>query len=451
MQTFGTLTLQPALEHPDLLGAPVREALASWEHAGEVLVAEIDPDLADTAAMTEAYDVPLDASANCVVVMGRRGGEERTAACVVRADTRADVNNVVQAHARRAQVPPSSTTTARWRRPGWSTAGSPRSGIPGDWRLLVDASVADIELAIIGSGIRGLEAVPPRPTPRRCFRAPRSSRIWPADPARRPPLRVTSSVTRAGLDLWIPGGEAMSSGRSRGLSQGKTRSRRVRPPDGVTSCIVRSPASSPAQSPSGSCSPSGSSPFVVLGSFAGKLTEVQNNEASSWLPGNAESTRALEKMEPFQDPNAIPTTVVYEKKSGLTPDDLADAEGAGRRAAGRWTTSRARSSARSRPRTARPPRRSSPTTSAPTAGTRCPASPRRSTTSPTIDGGNVYIAGAGGQAVDSAEAFEGLDSTLLLAALGVVILLLLLTYRSPILWILPIFSVDRRAGHARWG
>ena len=56
---------------------------------------------------------------------------------------------------------------------------------------------------------------------------------------------------------------------------------------------------------------------VVLGSFAGKLTEVQNNEASSWLPGNAESTLALEKMEPFQDPNAIPTTVVYEKKSGL--------------------------------------------------------------------------------------------------------------------------------------
>ncbi len=58
-----------------------------------------------------------------------------------------------------------------------------------------------------------------------------------------------------------------------------------------------------------------------------------------------------------------------------------------------------------------------------------------------IDGANVYIAGAGGQAVDSAEAFEGLDSTLLLAALLVVIVLLLFTYRSPVLWILPIFSV----------
>src|SRR3954452_8969816 len=62
--------------------------------------------------------------------------------------------------------------------------------------------------------------------------------------------------------------------------------------------------------------------FVGLGTFAGKLTEVQNNEASSWLPGNAESTKALDKMEPFQDQNAIPTTVVYEKKSGLTPQDL---------------------------------------------------------------------------------------------------------------------------------
>ena len=35
-------------------------------------------------------------------------------------------------------------------------------GIPADWRLFVDASVAEIDLAIIGSGIRGLEAVPAR-------------------------------------------------------------------------------------------------------------------------------------------------------------------------------------------------------------------------------------------------------------------------------------------------
>ena len=57
-----------------------------------------------------------------------------------------------------------------------------------------------------------------------------------------------------------------------------------------------------------------------------------------------------------------------------------------------------------------------------------------------VDGVSVHFAGPGGQANDSAEAFAGLDGTLLFASLGVVILILLFTYRSPILWILPIIS-----------
>ena len=61
-------------------------------------------------------------------------------------------------------------------------------------------------------------------------------------------------------------------------------------------------------------------------------------------------------------------------------------------------------------------------------------------TSPKIDGATVHITGAGGQAADSSEAFAGIDGTLLFATLGVVILILLFTYRSPILWVLPIFS-----------
>ena len=46
--------------------------------------------------MSEAYDLPMSTGANCVVVAGRRDGEERVAACLVRADTRADVNNLVK-------------------------------------------------------------------------------------------------------------------------------------------------------------------------------------------------------------------------------------------------------------------------------------------------------------------------------------------------------------------
>ena len=68
---------------PTSSAAPVAEALRGWPHSAWVGVVEIDPELADTAAMTQAYDVPLEASANCVVVAGKRAGEERIAACVV--------------------------------------------------------------------------------------------------------------------------------------------------------------------------------------------------------------------------------------------------------------------------------------------------------------------------------------------------------------------------------
>lgn len=154
MQTFGTLTLKPALEHPDLLGDPVREALTAWEHAAEVLVAAIDPEFADTAAMSERYEVPLDAGANCVVVMGRRDGQERTAACVVRADTRADVNNVVKRtlDVRKASFLDHDRAVTE---SSMEYGGITPIGVPEHWRLFVDAAVADIELAIIGSGIRG--------------------------------------------------------------------------------------------------------------------------------------------------------------------------------------------------------------------------------------------------------------------------------------------------------
>jgi RND superfamily putative drug exporter len=180
--------------------------------------------------------------------------------------------------------------------------------------------------------------------------------------------------------------------------------------------------------------------FVVLGSFAGKLTDVQNNEASSWLPGNAESTRAIEKMEPFQDPNAIPTTVVYEKKSGFTPEDLATLTQ-------QASELQAMDNVEGKVIGPIPAEDHQAVQTVVTFNlgadgwNKMPDIAEKIHDIAKLDGTKVYIAGAGGQAVDSAEAFAGLDSTLLLAALGVVILLLLLTYRSPVLWILPILSV----------
>src|SRR6476659_10136828 len=137
---IGALESLPAIEHPDLLGPSVARALAAWDYASEVAVVEIDPTLADTAAMTEAYDVPLTASANCVVVSGRRDGEERVAACVVRADTRADVNNLVK----RALDVRKASFLAMERaveESGMEYGGITPVGLPDGWRVLLDARV----------------------------------------------------------------------------------------------------------------------------------------------------------------------------------------------------------------------------------------------------------------------------------------------------------------------
>ena len=114
---------------------------------------EIDPELADTAAMSEAYDVPMAAGANCVVVAGRRDGQERIAACVVRADTRADVNNRVK---RLLDVRKASflSMDRAVEESAMEYGGITPVGLPSEWRLLVDARVIEIDVAVIGSGVR---------------------------------------------------------------------------------------------------------------------------------------------------------------------------------------------------------------------------------------------------------------------------------------------------------
>ena len=151
--TLGTLHCVPALDRPDLLAEPVAAALRGWPAAPRVSVTEIDPDLADTAALTEAYDLPLSASANCVVVSGKRAGEERIAACVVRADTRADVNNLVKRSldVRKASFLSTERAVEETR---MEYGGITPVGLPAGWRVLVDATVLDIEVAVIGSGVR---------------------------------------------------------------------------------------------------------------------------------------------------------------------------------------------------------------------------------------------------------------------------------------------------------
>ncbi|GAA3020614.1 YbaK/EbsC family protein [Actinokineospora globicatena] len=155
----GTLTVLPAAEHPELLADPVAKALVALD-ASRVGVAEIDPDLADTAAFCEHYGSPLSASANCVVVLGKRGGDERLAACLVLATTRADVNGVLRRRldVRKASFAPMELAVEQSR---MAYGGITPVGLPHEWPLYVDAAVAAAPELVIGSGIRGSKLLVP--------------------------------------------------------------------------------------------------------------------------------------------------------------------------------------------------------------------------------------------------------------------------------------------------
>jgi prolyl-tRNA editing enzyme YbaK/EbsC (Cys-tRNA(Pro) deacylase) len=157
---MGTLSTVPATSRPDLLAPPVAQALDGWPGAGEVLVAPIDPELADTAAFCAAYQVGLDVSANCVVVAGKREGQIRYAACLVLATTRADVNGLVRRllDVRKASFAAMDVAVAET---GMEYGGITPIGVPDGWPVLVDAAVAATPHVIIGSGIRGSKLVLP--------------------------------------------------------------------------------------------------------------------------------------------------------------------------------------------------------------------------------------------------------------------------------------------------
>src|ERR671918_291677 len=55
----------------------------------------------------------------------------------------------------------------------------------------------------------------------------------------------------------------------------------------------------------------------------GKFTDAEDNESTSFLPGDAESTKALAATEELQDGELAPAVIVYRRESGLTEADFA--------------------------------------------------------------------------------------------------------------------------------
>ena len=154
---MGSAPWVPVLEHLDLLGAPVREAFeaVAAEHlelAAQALVTPIDSDFADTEAMTSHFGMDLALSSNCVLIAGKRSGQERIAAAVIRATTNADVNHCIKKllDVRKCSFMPMERAVEE---SGMEYGGITPIGLPPSWRLLLDTRVAE-GYSVIGSGLR---------------------------------------------------------------------------------------------------------------------------------------------------------------------------------------------------------------------------------------------------------------------------------------------------------
>lgn len=113
---------------------------------------ECDPDLADTAMFCEAYGIPLEKSANAILVASKKP-EGHNAVCLVLAHTRLDVNGVVR---RRLGVRKVSFASPELTKEltGQEIGGVTAFGLPEGLPVWIDGRVVSQDWVIIGAGSR---------------------------------------------------------------------------------------------------------------------------------------------------------------------------------------------------------------------------------------------------------------------------------------------------------
>ena len=177
----------------------------------------------------------------------------------------------------------------------------------------------------------------------------------------------------------------------------------------------------------------------LTGPLAGKLMGAEKNDASAYLPASAESTQELNLQSRFVVKNLNPAVVVYTRQSGLTAADLRKAAADARR----FATLPAVAGRVSPPIPSADHRAIQLIVGSSlgfTSNIGAFISNLQATASRGDPGLSVHIAGPAASAADQVKIFKGIDTTLLYATLTVIIVLLLITYRSPVLWLLPIIS-----------
>jgi RND superfamily putative drug exporter len=182
--------------------------------------------------------------------------------------------------------------------------------------------------------------------------------------------------------------------------------------------------------------------IAVAYPLAGKLTGAEKNNASSWLPASAESVKVLDVPSGFQSPNTYAGVVVYYRASGLTAADRAKAAADARKFAaihgvvpGQVTGPIPSADGKAMQTIV-----SVNVGSKGWNGAIAPVGSLRAIARAGANDLTTHVTGPLGYAADNAKVFKGITSTLLYVALAVVIVILLISYRSPVLWLLPVIS-----------
>jgi putative drug exporter of the RND superfamily len=225
--------------------------------------------------------------------------------------------------------------------------------------------------------------------------------------------------------------------------------------------------------------------FLAAGpaNLPGKFEDAESNEATSYLPGSAESTKALHATEELQNGEIAPAVIIFRRESGLTPADFKTIEeDVGKMTSKKYTgvvgdgeTAASGGKPHGGPgaKAGNPPGCGEPTATvpgqpsdyAPFVGPVCSPDGKAAIVTAYINaegegdrivdpvkfwrdeitdqggGLQVKITGGAGFSADAIEVFEGINGTLLLAALALVIFLLIVIYRSPMFLFIPLVAV----------
>ncbi len=157
---LGELGFSPLSQRTELASPRVLSAALALPFASEIMVAPIDPTLSDTAAFCMRYRAPLERTANCVILEGKRDGERSRSACVVLASTKADINDVARRALGMRKVSFANAALAV-EESGMEYGAITPIGLPLDWRILVDEAVTRAPYVILGSGIRSSKIAVP--------------------------------------------------------------------------------------------------------------------------------------------------------------------------------------------------------------------------------------------------------------------------------------------------